>query len=126
MSSTATATSLYNQLITQDKVNVLVADFGSVLTSVAVPLAADRLLVGFLIAGFAIDDVAALEIRRVSEAEVAFLVGGSGAGSGSSAGSGSGTGSGTGSGSKTGAVSAIGGATGSISKIGGGVNGRNS
>ena len=38
-SSTSTATTLYNQLISQDKVNVLVADFGSVLTSVAVPLA---------------------------------------------------------------------------------------
>jgi len=41
-SSTATATTLYNQLITQDKVNVLIADFGSVLTSVAVPLAAEH------------------------------------------------------------------------------------
>lgn len=38
-SSTATATTLYNQLITQDHVDMLVADFGSVLTSVAVPLA---------------------------------------------------------------------------------------
>lgn len=41
-SSTATATTLYNQLITQDKVDLLVADFGSVLTSVAVPLAAEH------------------------------------------------------------------------------------
>ena len=41
-SSTSTATTLYNQLITQDKVNILVADFGSVLTSVAVPLAAEH------------------------------------------------------------------------------------
>lgn len=41
-SSTSTATSLYNELITQDHVNVLVADFGSVLTSVAVPLAAEH------------------------------------------------------------------------------------
>jgi branched-chain amino acid transport system substrate-binding protein len=41
-SSTSTATTLYNQLITQDKVNVLVADFGSVLTSVAIPLAAEH------------------------------------------------------------------------------------
>ena len=41
-SSTSTATTLYNQLITQDKVDVLVADFGSVLTSVAVPLAAEH------------------------------------------------------------------------------------
>jgi len=38
-SSTATATTLYNQLITQDHVDIFVADFGSVLTSVAVPLA---------------------------------------------------------------------------------------
>ena len=46
-SSTSTATTLYNQLITQDKVDLLVADFGSVLTSVAVPLAAEhhRLLI---------------------------------------------------------------------------------
>ncbi|MGH6674457.1 MAG: ABC transporter substrate-binding protein [Xanthobacteraceae bacterium] len=41
-SSTSTATTLYNQLITQNKVNVLVADFGSVLTSVAVPIAAEH------------------------------------------------------------------------------------
>jgi branched-chain amino acid transport system substrate-binding protein len=41
-SSTSTATTLYNQLITQNKVNVLIADFGSVLTSVAVPLAAEH------------------------------------------------------------------------------------
>ncbi len=41
-SSTSTATTLYNQLISQDKVNILMADFGSVLTSVAVPLAAEH------------------------------------------------------------------------------------
>lgn len=41
-SSTSTATTLYNQLITQDKVDLLVADFGSVLTSVAIPLAAEH------------------------------------------------------------------------------------
>ncbi|MDA8050865.1 MAG: ABC transporter substrate-binding protein [Rhodospirillales bacterium] len=41
-SSTSTATTLYNQLITQNKVDVLIADFGSVLTSVAVPLAAEH------------------------------------------------------------------------------------
>ncbi|HEX7389192.1 MAG TPA: ABC transporter substrate-binding protein [Acidiphilium sp.] len=41
-SSTSTATTLYNQLITQDKVDLLVSDFGSVLTSVAVPLAAEH------------------------------------------------------------------------------------
>lgn len=41
-SSTDTATTLYNQLITRDKVNILVADFGSVLTSVAVPLAQEH------------------------------------------------------------------------------------
>jgi branched-chain amino acid transport system substrate-binding protein len=38
-SQTATAGMLYNQLITRDHVDLLVADFGSVLTSVAVPLA---------------------------------------------------------------------------------------
>ncbi|HEX7381410.1 MAG TPA: ABC transporter substrate-binding protein [Nevskiaceae bacterium] len=41
-SSTTTATTLYNQLITQNKVNILVSDFGSVLTSVAVPLAQEH------------------------------------------------------------------------------------
>ena len=41
-SSTATAATLYNQLITQDKVNILIADSGSVLTSVAVPIARDH------------------------------------------------------------------------------------
>ena len=38
-STTATASTLYNQLITQNKVNILVSDFGSVLTSIAVPIA---------------------------------------------------------------------------------------
>jgi branched-chain amino acid transport system substrate-binding protein len=38
-SQTATAGMLYNQLITRDRVDMLVAAFGSVLTSVAVPLA---------------------------------------------------------------------------------------
>ena len=41
-SNTATAATLYNQLITQDKVDMLVADSGSVLTSVAVPIARDH------------------------------------------------------------------------------------
>ncbi len=41
-SNTATAATLYNQLITQDKVDILLADFGSVLTSVAVPIARDH------------------------------------------------------------------------------------
>ncbi|WP_298347381.1 ABC transporter substrate-binding protein [Ferrimicrobium sp.] len=39
LSSASTAATLYNQLITQDKVNILVADFGSVLTAPAVSLA---------------------------------------------------------------------------------------
>lgn len=38
-SNTATAATWYNQLITQDKVDILVADSGSVLTSIAVPIA---------------------------------------------------------------------------------------
>jgi branched-chain amino acid transport system substrate-binding protein len=41
-SNTATAATLYNQLITQDKVDLLVADSGSVLTSVGVPIARDH------------------------------------------------------------------------------------
>src|SRR5487761_1237821 len=41
-SNTATAATLYNQLITQDKVDILVADSGSVLTSVAVPIAREN------------------------------------------------------------------------------------
>lgn len=41
-SSPSTATTLYNQLITQDKVDILTADSGSVLTSVAVPLAREH------------------------------------------------------------------------------------
>ncbi|HEU0229897.1 MAG TPA: ABC transporter substrate-binding protein [Burkholderiaceae bacterium] len=41
-SNTATAATLYNQLITQDKVDILVADSGSVLTSMAVPLAREH------------------------------------------------------------------------------------
>lgn len=41
-SNTATAATLTNQLITQDKVDVLISDSGSVLTSVAVPIARDH------------------------------------------------------------------------------------
>ncbi|MDA8306081.1 MAG: amino acid ABC transporter substrate-binding protein [Deltaproteobacteria bacterium] len=41
-SNTATAASLYDQLITQDKVNILIADAGSVLTSVALPIAREH------------------------------------------------------------------------------------
>ncbi len=41
-SNSATAATLYNQLITQDKVDLLVADSSSVLTSVAVPIARDH------------------------------------------------------------------------------------
>ncbi|OBS09335.1 ABC transporter substrate-binding protein [Acidihalobacter prosperus] len=41
-SSTGTAGALYNQLLTRDRVPVLVSDFGSVLTSVAAPLAEEH------------------------------------------------------------------------------------
>jgi len=41
-SQTGLAGSLYTQLITRDRVRILVADFGSVLTSVAIPLAEER------------------------------------------------------------------------------------
>jgi branched-chain amino acid transport system substrate-binding protein len=41
-SSTQTAATLYNQLITQDRVDVLISDSGSVLTSVGVPIARDH------------------------------------------------------------------------------------
>ncbi|MDB5616489.1 amino acid ABC transporter substrate-binding protein [Tardiphaga sp.] len=41
-SNTATASSLYNQLITQDKVDLLVADSGSVLTAPGVAIARDH------------------------------------------------------------------------------------
>jgi branched-chain amino acid transport system substrate-binding protein len=41
-SSTATAATLYNQLITQDKVDLLISDSGSVLTSVAIPIAKEH------------------------------------------------------------------------------------
>lgn len=41
-SNTATAATLYNQLITQDKVNLLVADNTSVMTSMAVPIAREH------------------------------------------------------------------------------------
>lgn len=46
-SSTTLAATLYNQLITRDKVNLLVADFGSVLTSVAVPIAQEHKMLLF-------------------------------------------------------------------------------
>src|SRR6516165_12567475 len=41
-SNTATASTLYNQLITQDKVDLLVADSGSVLTAPAATIARDH------------------------------------------------------------------------------------
>lgn len=41
-SNTATAATLYNQLVTQDKVDMLVADSGSVLTAPAVTIARDH------------------------------------------------------------------------------------
>ncbi|TAL88854.1 MAG: amino acid ABC transporter substrate-binding protein [Candidimonas sp.] len=41
-SNTATAATLYNQLVTQDKVDLLVADSGSVLTALAVPIAREH------------------------------------------------------------------------------------
>jgi branched-chain amino acid transport system substrate-binding protein len=50
-SSTATAATLYNQLITQDKVDLLVADSGSVLTSVAVPIAKEHKIFLFDVSG---------------------------------------------------------------------------
>ena len=50
-SSTATAATLYNQLITQDKVNLLIADSGSVLTSVAVPIAKEHKMFLFDVSG---------------------------------------------------------------------------
>ncbi len=46
-SSTTTAATLYNQLITEDHVNILAADFGSVLTSVAVPIAQEHRMLLF-------------------------------------------------------------------------------
>ena len=46
-STTATASTLYNQLITQNKVHILVSDFGSVLTSVAVPIAKNNKMLLF-------------------------------------------------------------------------------
>lgn len=46
-SNVSTATNLYNQLITQNKVNILVSDFGSVLTSVAVPIAQEHKMLLF-------------------------------------------------------------------------------
>lgn len=46
-SDSQTATTLYNQLITKDKVNIFVSDFGSVLTSVAIPIAKEHKMVLF-------------------------------------------------------------------------------
>ena len=46
---------------------------GELYSAVAVPIAKDLTLVGFLVIGFAIDDLLALEVKRISGAEVAFL-----------------------------------------------------
>ncbi|MEO6985634.1 MAG: ABC transporter substrate-binding protein [Paralcaligenes sp.] len=46
-SNTATAATLYNQLVTQDKVDLLVADSGSVLTALAVPIAREHKMLLF-------------------------------------------------------------------------------
>ncbi|MGC8474911.1 MAG: ABC transporter substrate-binding protein [Acetobacteraceae bacterium] len=50
-SSTATAATLYNELITRDHVNILISDSGSVLTSVAVPIAEEHKMFLFDISG---------------------------------------------------------------------------
>lgn len=50
-SSTSTAATLYNQLITQDHVDVLMSDSGSVLTSVAVPIAKEHKMFLFDVSG---------------------------------------------------------------------------
>src|SRR3984957_3252687 len=50
-SSTATAATLYNQLITQDKVDLLVSDSSSVLTSVAIPIAKEHKMFLFDVSG---------------------------------------------------------------------------
>ena len=50
-SSTATAATLYNQLITQDHVDIMLADSGSVLTSVAVPIAKEHKMFLFDVSG---------------------------------------------------------------------------
>ncbi|MDX1632283.1 MAG: cache domain-containing protein, partial [Thermoanaerobaculia bacterium] len=42
--------------------------------AVAVPLAVDRILIGYLVTGFALDDLTALQVSRISEADVAYLV----------------------------------------------------
>src|ERR1019366_392186 len=70
-SNNATAATLYNQLITQDKVDILVSDSGSVLTSVAVPIARDHkmLLIDQTGTGanfFTPDDGPGLGIKRVA------------------------------------------------------------
>ena len=50
-SSTATAATLYNQLITQDHVDHADRRFGSVLTSVAVPIAQEHKMFLFDVSG---------------------------------------------------------------------------
>jgi eukaryotic-like serine/threonine-protein kinase len=46
--------------------------------AVAVPIAKDFVVLGYLVTGFAITDVSALEVNRVSGADVAFLANGEG------------------------------------------------
>lgn len=50
-STPATATTLYDQLLTQDKVDVMVADFGSVLTAPAITIAKDQKKLVFDVTG---------------------------------------------------------------------------
>lgn len=50
----------------------------SLYQAVAVPLASGLDLIGFLVTGFAVDDLSALEVSRVSRTEVAFLAAGEG------------------------------------------------
>ncbi len=52
--------------------------------AVAVPLTADRVLVGFLITGFAVSDQAAVELRDITGSEVVYLLSGD-AGTGAAA-----------------------------------------
>ena len=49
------------------------AQDGRLFHAVAAPLTIDRLLIGFFVAGFAIDDVTAAEVGRTSETDVVYL-----------------------------------------------------
>jgi len=69
---------LIRQVRTQFEASGIWADRGRLYEAVAVPMALDRGVFGFLVLGYAITDVRALEVKRGTGSETLFVAGGDG------------------------------------------------